>query len=426
MRPPQGIRRMRVLLLVMLLLIGIINYVDRSTLAIANHSVQDEFGIGPTEMGLLLSVFSWAYAFAQLPAGGLLDRFGPRKVLGGGLLLWSVAQAFCGVAANFKQMLFGRLFLGVGEAPAFPGGAKVVADWFPRESRGLPIGLFNTASTLAPAIAPPLLTWLMLSYGWRTMFVVAGVAGIVLALIWFAVYRDRAQLSAEPGPAPEPVSLREWLGLLRHRSTWGMMIGFSGVIYSIYLYLTWLPAYLSSERGLSVADTGIALVVPYLAGTLGMLSGGGVGDLLVRRGFSTMIARKVPICAGLLLGGLCTIPVALTPSTALALVCISASQFFMNNASAGAWSLAATVGAERITASLGSLQNFGGYFGGAFAPLITGIIVDRTGSFVIALLAASGIAIAAALSYAFLVGRPVGPEPVKSTVEQRRGADGRG
>ncbi|MEV0704601.1 MFS transporter [Saccharopolyspora sp. NPDC050389] len=408
MSPPRSIRRMRFVLLVMLLLIGIVNYIDRSTLAIANHSVQDEFGIGPTEMGLLLSVFSWAYAFAQLPAGGLLDRFGPRKVLGGGLLLWSIAQAFCGIAANFKQMLFGRLFLGLGEAPAFPGGAKVVSDWFPRESRGAPIGLFNTASTLAPAIAPPLLTWLMLSYGWRAMFVVAGVAGVVLALVWFVVYRDRKQLSDEPQAAAEPVSMREWLGLLRHRTTWGMIVGFSGVIYSIYLYLTWLPAYLESERGLSVADTGIALIVPYLAGTLGMLAGGGVGDLLVRRGVSTMLARKVPICGGLLIGGLCTIPVALTPSTTLALVCISASQFFMNSASSGAWSLATTVGSERITASLGSLQNFGGYFGGAFAPLITGIIVDETGSFVIALLAAGGIAIAAALSYAFLVRKPVG------------------
>lgn len=397
---------MRIVLMVMLLLIGIVNYIDRSTLAIANHSVQHDFGIGPTEMGLLLSVFSWAYAFAQLPAGGLLDRFGTRRVLGGGLLLWSVAQAFCGLAANFKQMLFGRMFLGLGEAPAFPGGAKVVSEWWPRESRGLPVGLFNAASTIAPAIAPPLLTWLMLSYGWRTMFVVAGVVGIVLALIWFAVHRDRRQVEAED--EPEPVSIKEWAGLLRHRTTWGMVLGFSGVIYSIYLYLTWLPAYLESERGLSVADTGIALVVPYLAGTLGMLAGGAFGDLLVRRGVPTMAARKIPICTGLVVGGLCTIPVALTPSTTLALVCISLAQFFMNSASAGAWSLAATAGSERITASLGSLQNFGGYFGGAFAPLITGIIVDQTGSFVLALLAASGIAIVAALSYAFLVGKPVG------------------
>ncbi|TDD01164.1 MFS transporter [Saccharopolyspora terrae] len=409
---------MRIVLMVMLLLIGIVNYIDRSTLAIANHSVQHDFGIGPTEMGLLLSVFSWAYAFAQLPAGGLLDRFGTRRVLGGGLLLWSVAQAFCGLAANFKQMLFGRMFLGLGEAPAFPGGAKVVSEWWPRESRGLPVGLFNAASTIAPAIAPPLLTWLMLSYGWRTMFVIAGVVGIVLALIWFAVHRDRRQVEAED--EPEPVSIKEWAGLLRHRTTWGMVLGFSGVIYSIYLYLTWLPAYLESERGLSVADTGIALVVPYLAGTLGMLAGGAFGDLLVRRGVPTMAARKIPICTGLVVGGLCTIPVALTPSTTLALVCISLAQFFMNSASAGAWSLAATAGSARITASLGSLQNFGGYFGGAFAPLITGIIVDETGSFVLALLAASGIAIVAALSYAFLVGKPVGqaPTPVETPTQR--------
>ncbi|RRO14958.1 MFS transporter [Saccharopolyspora rhizosphaerae] len=407
---------MRVVLMVMLLLIGIVNYVDRSTLAIANHSVQQDFGIGPAEMGLLLSVFSWAYAFAQLPAGGLLDRFGARRVLGGGLLLWSVAQAFCGLAANFKQMLLGRVVLGLGEAPAFPGGAKVVSQWWPRASRGFPVGLFNAASTIAPAIAPPLLTWLMLAYGWRTMFVVAGAVGIVLALVWFGVHRDRAPSTDEERPVP--VSVREWAGLLRHRTTWGMVLGFTGVIYSIYLYLTWLPAYLESERGLSVADTGIALIVPYLAGTLGMLAGGGFGDLLVRRGVPTMLARKIPICTGLLVGGLCTIPVALTPSTTLALVCISLAQFFMNSASAGAWSLAATAGSERITASLGSLQNFGGYFGGAFAPLITGILVEETGSFVVALLAASGIAILAALSYAFLVAKPVGTPDLHEVAER--------
>ncbi|WP_433872154.1 MFS transporter [Saccharopolyspora sp. CA-218241] len=410
-RPPRGVRRMRTTLLVLLVLIGIVNYIDRSTLAIANSSVQEEFGIGPAEMGLLLSVFSWAYAFGQLPAGGLLDRFGPRRVLGGGLLLWSIAQAAAGLAANVKQMLVARVFLGLGEAPAFPGGAKVVATWYPKESRGTPIGIFNTASTLAPAIGPPLLTWLMLSYGWRAMFVIAGVAGIVLALVWFAVYRDRPR-SDEEGveAAPEPVSLREWAGLLRHRSTWGMILGFSGVIYSVYLYLTWLPAYLEGERGLSLAQTGVALIVPYLAGTLGMLAGGGVGDLLMRRGVPTMLARKIPICTGLLVGGLCTVPVALVPSTALALLCLSLAQFFINSASSGAWSLASTVGTERITASLGSLQNFGGYFGGAFAPLITGIIVERTGSFVLALLSAGAIAILAALSYAFLVRDPIGAD----------------
>lgn len=397
---------MRTALLVLLLLIGIVNYLDRSTLSIANHAVQHDFGVGPAAMGLLLSVFSWAYAFGQLPAGGLLDRFGPRRVLGGGLLLWSLAQAASGLVGGFKQLLAARAVLGLGEAPAYPGGAKVVATWWPRDSRGAPTGVFQMSSTLGPAIGPPLLTWLMLGFGWRWMFVVAGAVGVVLALVWFAVCRDRRDDREEP--VADRVSVREWLGLLRHRTTWGMIIGFSGVVYSVYLYLTWLPAYLEGERGMSVAATGFALVLPYLAGTLGMFCGGAVGDVLVRRGIRTTLARKAPICCGLVVGGLCTVPIALTASTALALVCVCAAQFFINSASAGAWSLATVVADERITASLGSLQNFGGYFGGAFAPLITGVIVERTGSFVAALLAAGAIAVVAALSYAVLVREPVG------------------
>ncbi|MHA6799945.1 MFS transporter [Bounagaea algeriensis] len=410
-------RATRTTMMVLLLLIGIINYVDRSTLAIANQPVQHDLGVSASTMGLLLGVFSWAYAFAQLPAGGMLDRWGPWKVLGGGLLLWSLAQALGGLAGNAKHLLVSRFLVGAGEAPTFPANAKVVATWFPQHARGAPIGLLNAASSLGPALAPPLLTWLMLAFGWRVMFLVAGAAGIVLAVVWFGAYRDRPAEAADE--QHQPVSLREWLRLLRYRSTWGMVLGFSGVVYSIYLYLTWLPAYLAGERGLSLASTGLALILPYLVGAVGSLLSGTLGDVLTRRGVSSMTARKIPVIGGLLLGGLCTVPVALVPSTGLALTAITGAQFFLNVASGGGWAMASVAAEQRVVASLGSLQNFGGYFGGAFAPVVTGVLVDRTGSFVIALLAASAVAVLGALSYALLVREPVGEPPSQATEPQR-------
>lgn len=401
--------------LVLLLAIGIVNYLDRSTLSIANHGVSAAFSLDAAQLGALLSVFSWAYAFAQLPAGPLIDRYGTRWVLGGGVLLWSLAQVASGAVASFRQMIVARLFLGVGEAPTYPGNAKVIASLYPKDKRGTPIGFATMSSTIGPLIGPPLLTGLMLGFGWRAMFVAMGVVGAVLAAAWVLVYRrtDRpVHADADAAADTRPLALREWAGLLRHGSTWGMIVGFMGVIYSIWLYLTWLPAYLSDARHLSIATTGFALVVPYLFGALGMLSGGIAGDALSRR-MASLAARKWPVCVGLLVGGLFTVPAALTSSTVLAIACISGSQFFLNAASGGAWTLVSVIADERATASLGSLQNFGGYFGGAFAPLITGFIVDTTGSFVLALLLSSVIAVVAAGVYLFAVRKPVRLAPAE-------------
>jgi len=139
--------------LALLVISGAVNYVDRATLAIGNPLIRTDLHLSVGDMGLLLSAFLWAYAFAQLPAGGLVDRFGPRRLLGAGILLWSLAQGLTGLCADFGQFVFGRAILGLGEAPQFPTGARVVRDWFNVRSRGLATGVFNCSSTLGTAIA---------------------------------------------------------------------------------------------------------------------------------------------------------------------------------------------------------------------------------------------------------------------------------
>src|SRR5689334_20157796 len=145
--------------LALLVTAGIINYVDRATLAIANPLIREELGLSIADMGLLLSAFLWSYAFAQFPAGALVDRLGPRLILTISLGLWSIAQVLGGFVRNFGEFFAARMLLGIGEAPQFPASAKVVRDWFNKSGRGLATGIWNSSSTLGTAISAPLLTF---------------------------------------------------------------------------------------------------------------------------------------------------------------------------------------------------------------------------------------------------------------------------
>lgn len=413
------LKRIQWVAVTFLMLAGIVNYLDRSTLSIANHSVSGELGLSASQMGLLLSAFSFSYAFSQLPMGALLDRFGARLMLGVGMLVWSVAQLFGGFVQTLQQFLVARIVLGIGEAPQFPAGAKVVSEWYSLRERGRPTGIFTTSSTIGPALAPPILTGLLLAFGWRWMFIVMGVMGIAVAIGWYLVYRNRSEVvldseelvhltEEEPlARAERRMTAAEWRGLFASRTTWGMIFGFMGVIYMVWLYLTWLPAYLEHERHLSIAKTGWIVSIPYLFGTLGMLSSGFVADGLMARGIAPIRSRKWPICTGLIFAAVFTVPAAYTPNTTLAIVYLSLAMYFINMASGGAWALVSVAAPRHLVASLGSIQNFGGYFGGSFAPFITGVVVDQTHSFVDAFLISAGVSFAAALVYMFVVRAPI-------------------
>ena len=164
-----------------LILSGIVNYLDRATLAVANPLIREDLGLNVAGMGLLLSAFLWSYAFSQLPAGAMVDRFGPRRMLTIGLTVWSLAQAVAGLVTNFGMFIIARVALGVGESPQFTSAVRVVRDWHNVRERALPIGIVNTSPFIGQAIAPPLLTALMLTFGWRWMFVFMGMVGLVVA-----------------------------------------------------------------------------------------------------------------------------------------------------------------------------------------------------------------------------------------------------
>jgi sugar phosphate permease len=216
----RRIKRVQRTALTLLVLSGVVNYIDRATLAIANPLIRQDLGLSLADMGLLLSAFLWAYAFSQLPAGALVDRLGPRLMLTASLAVWSFAQMLGGLVQSFGQFFGARVLLGIGEAPQFPTSARVVRDWFNERERGLATGIWNCSSTLGTAISAPLLTFLMLTFSWRWMFAIMGLAGLLVAAAFFILHRDPVQVSltpeeqqyltdAEGSAQPPPVTLRD-------------------------------------------------------------------------------------------------------------------------------------------------------------------------------------------------------------------------
>ncbi|HER2177966.1 TPA: MFS transporter, partial [Streptococcus pyogenes] len=211
---------------------------------------------------------------------------------------------------------------------------KVTERWFAKNERGLPTSIINTGSQIANAIAPPLLTILMLTMTWRGMFIFVGVIGLIIMLIWLKVYRDPtfAEKRMIKGPDAAAEQMMEaktatdtdtdagapkanWGSLFKHKSTWFMIIGNFGIMFTIWVYLTWLPSYLEKEQGFTLKETGWIASIPFVAGIIGVLLGGFISDFFIRRGVNVVTSRKVPIVGGAILAAASVAPIPFIDST---------------------------------------------------------------------------------------------------------------
>jgi sugar phosphate permease len=405
-------RRRQWRLVALLVGAGCVNYLDRSTLSVANHSIAAALRLSPAQMGGLLSAFAWAYALCQIPIGAITDRLGPRLMLGIGMLAWSAAQIGSGTVRSFSAFLIARGALGVGESPMFTAGARATVNWYPVTARGLPLGLFNAASALGPAIAPPILTVLMLAFGWRMMFAAMGGLGLVVAGLWMLSYQDPEKAGTPPQDIDAiragdvaragPARPRVWLALLKTPTSWAMIGGLFGIVYVTWLYVAWLPAYLETARRQSVEATGWLAALPQAFGFLGACLGGLLSDRLAKLNLDPVASRKVPTVGGLVAAGVFAWLSPLPGDIHLSLALMSAALFFAYGAGSCSWALGATLAPPDAVATLESIQNVGGSIGGALAPLITGLIVQQTHAFNLAFQVAGAAALASGVCYAFV------------------------
>jgi MFS family permease len=401
---------------------GILNYMDRSAISIAAPELMADLGLTRTDIGLLGTVFSWTYAFAQLPAGWLVDKLGARRMYFLAIAGWSIATVLMATGTKMWHFVTFRFLLGVTEAPNGPASAKLTADWFPRSERGQATAIWDSGSKWGPAIAPPILTAIMITFGWPAIFVFLGVIGLLLAVAFFIFYRvpelhpsvsdeELAHIKAEEIAQSTGVAKVSWLRLFAHRQIWGMMAGFFCVIWIWNIFIVFLPLYLQEERGVTIAGSGWLAAIPYLGAAILGITGGWVMTRYTRAsGRDPLTAKRhvmsvAAVAAGVLI---CLIP--LVADLTLALIVMTVALGFVATMQAAAWAMPGDIVNSSQVASAGAIQNFGGYFGGAFAPLLTGVIADATGSYAPSFIIGGVIAALAAVAYTVLVRRPMAVE----------------
>ncbi|WP_114809645.1 MFS transporter [Paraburkholderia kururiensis] len=416
------IANLRWTVLFWLLVGGIINYLDRASLSIAAPEMIRELGLTRTDIGLLGTVFAWTYAVMQLPAGWIVDRFGAKRAYAVGMIWWSVATYLTGVVGALSGLVVMRVLLAIGEAPCWPTAAKITSVWFPGKERSFATGIWDSSSKWGPALAPALLVALMAAFGWRALFHVTGAAGIVFALLFLAFYRNpreskrltRAEFAhIEAGGGGHERALgqgshRAWSALFRQRSVWGMILGYFCAIWLWNLFLVFLPLYLLDRFHVTFAQLGLYAAVPWVGGALGEIAGGYLTRQLVDRRVATPIGAKRAMLVTCAIGAAaCAVAMPFVASLNGTLVATTLGLAFIAAMIGSAWALAADIAPPPLVASVSSIQNFGGYFGGAFSPVVAGYLVDHTGSYAIALVSGGLIAGCAALFYGLMVRKPV-------------------
>jgi ACS family glucarate transporter-like MFS transporter len=389
-----------------------------------------QLALDPVRFGFLLSGFSWAYVAGQLPSGGLLDRFGSKRVYGISILAWTIFAFLIGftgylpAAYIFSTIFALRLLSGLAQSPVFPGNGRIVAAWFPTAERGTASAIFNSSQYFALVAFAPIFGWLTHSYGWQWTFWFMGIFGLALALAWdktvFNVpehplisqgeidYIERGgglvNIDRAAGPKSSSRGL-SWAGiaqLLEQRMLVGIYIGQFCITTLTYFFITWFPVYLVQARHMSVLRGGFAVALPALCGSVGGVLGGLCSDALLRRGRSLTFARKAPIIAGMLLS-VTMIACNYTNVQALVMFFMSLA-FFGKGFGALGWTVIADTSPKELIGLNGGLFNLFGNAAGITTPIIIGFIVQKTGSFNGALVFVGITALMAIFSYVVIVG----------------------
>jgi len=366
--------------LVTLLGLGvIIAYIDRTNLAIALASPQfkEFFALSDTGRGLLNSVFFWSYTVLQIPAGLVVDRFGVKRPLAISFVLWCLVAAATSMAEAFWQLVALRLMLGVAESTLFPAGLAWLAKNVEERQRGLAAGIFVSGSKWGPAIASPLATWLILDYGWRTMFFLLGVGGLVWVIPWMLLAESE---DGGPARAQGNVAAPSMAALFRTRAMWATVIGTFCYNYFLFFSLTWLPAYLVESRNLTLSSMSIYTMFSFAGtGVVAILSGA-AADWIIRRGANPVNTRRWFTIAGLLAAST-EVFGAMSASTDVAIFFAIFSMTGLGLATANYWAITQTLLPGVAAGRVAGIQNTALNLAGIVAPIITGWLKSVTGSY---------------------------------------------
>lgn len=365
-----------------------INYVDRAVLGVLAPTLRTEIGWTDQEYGYISAAFTFAYAIGFLFAGWFIDKVGTRLGYTLYLTIWSLAAAAHALVRTTFGFGVARFALGIGESGNFPAAIKTVAEWFPKKERALATGIFNAGSNVGAIVAPLVVPWIALNWGWQEAFIFTGLAGLIWIAFWIPVYHRPAEhpkLSKEElahieSDPPDPPSKISWFKLLTFKQTWAFSIGKFLTDAIWWFYLFWFPLFMNDRFGVDLRTIGLPMIVVYVLADFGSVGGGWLSSALMKRNWTVNAARKTAmlVCAILIL------PVAIAPHVTgqwVAVILIGVAAAAHQGFSANIFTTSSDMFPRKAVGSVVGIGGFAGAIGGFFMNLGAGWLRQNTGSY---------------------------------------------
>lgn len=367
-----------------------VNYMDRQVIGLLKPTLQVQLGWTEEGYSNIVVAFQFAYGASLLFIGKLIDRIGTRKGFSLAVLFWSVSAMAHAAATSVFQFAIARFSLGVGESGSFPASIKAVAEWFPKKERALATGIFNSGTNVGAIVTPLVVPWLTLRFGWRMAFICTGALGLLWIVAWLALYRrpeESSLVSAgelkliQSDPEQATVIAVPWKIMLKSRQAWAVGLGkfFTDPIWFVYLF--WMPDFLSRNLGLDLRGMALPLFVIYSGASVGSVGGGWLSSALIKRGWAVNPSRKT----AMLVCALAVTPIMLAARTsnawfAVCLVAVAAGAH--QGWSANIYTLASDMFPRGAVASVVGFGTLLGTVSGMFISKMVGYILQKTGSYV--------------------------------------------
>ncbi|MBT5927731.1 MAG: MFS transporter [Verrucomicrobia bacterium] len=381
----------RALLIFGTFLLSVLLYVDRACIATAKDSITSDLNLSDTQWGWVMSAFALGYAFFQTPTGAIADRFGPRILLSSVVVLWSIFTGLTGMARGFFSLFAVRFLFGAGEAGAFPGMARAVFSWIPMSERGLAQSINFSGSRLGAAFAMPLVTWLLVTTGWRNMFLILMGVGFVWTVLWYLWFRDEPTQhtsisdteknyileNRQPVDASQkqhvPFSL-----MARSPNMWMAMVQYFCSNFTFFFALSWLFPHLKKTYGLDTMETGLYTSAPFIGGAVGSLFAGWMIDRIYKKG-QWQLSRRLPAMIGFSLAAIGLLMSLAMESPLGAVMWFTVAIFGADMTLSPSWSFCTDIGRKNAGAVSGTM-NMAGNIGSMLTGLAFPYLLVWTGS----------------------------------------------
>ncbi len=392
----------RHIILSILFLGWVVSYLDRMVMTVAIPYIAKDFNLSPVEVGAVISAFFFGYAIFQIPGGMLADRFGPRKVMVVGISWWTIFTVITGVMNSLNPMLFIRALFGIGEG-VFPGSSwRMIANWFPLKERSTANGFMMSSNFFGPAIAPLFVVAIMSTWGWRTVFYLLLIPGVVMVWLLYKFATNTPEehktISAEElaeirgdradGQAA-PVKTVSFKQILRSVTAWKCFLIWFFFDITFWGFMSWVPSYLVNERGYAMVKMGVTASIPFFAGTVGLILGGWLSD----RFFPNK--RALYVCGANIVAGI-AIYFTYHASPEMIMTIMTFAGLLIGVAFGAIWGLPMTVMPKEVMGVASGFINMAGQIAGFIAPLLLGFLIQSTGNYYVAFMVLSGSPLIAA------------------------------